>query len=479
MSRFTTDRITRRGASRGTVPAADRSGLAARTAGLAHTAGLGHASAASVVTGHATAAPVTAAHVATAHATAVPVATGYVTAPRARTARRGAFARSVVVALAAAAIGGCSLIPGTTGSLMREESSMPLPVTEGADTVPANVKLKPITAELIIDQHQAKESRFRSGNAGGQTATRGARGNADKSIPGFDYEDYKLGPGDIINVIVWDHPEITIPAGSYRSAEQSGTLVAEDGTIFFPFAGVVKVAGMTTREVRQVLAKRMANVIENVQLDVRIVSFRSKRVYLVGEVAKPGLQPIDDIRMTLVEAVNRAGGITEEADHGNVLLTRKGQTWRVDLQALYEEGDVSQNVLLQPGDIINVPDRQLNKVFVLGEVRNPGSFVMNKRRTTLAEALSDAGFVNQTTSDPAWVYVMRSDNGTSELFHLNARSPDALLLAERFALLPRDVVYVDVAAVARWNRVVSNILPTSQMLQLTSETRYPLFGGRQ
>ena len=431
MSRFTTDRTARRGAARGFMPGTD----------LAHMAGI--------------------AHIAD------------------RTPRSPTLIRTALVALAAAAIGGCTLIPGTSGSLMREESSVPLPVTEGAETVPANVKLQPITAQLIIDQHQAEETRFRRGNAGGQTATRGARGKGDKSIPGFDYEDYKLGPGDIINVIVWDHPEITIPAGSYRSAEQSGTLVAEDGTIFFPFAGVVKVAGLTTREVRKLLAKRMASVIENVQLDVRIVSFRSKRVYVVGEVSKPGLQPIDDIRMTLVEAVNRAGGITEEADHGNVLLTRKGQTWRVDLQALYEEGDVSQNVLLQPGDIINVPDRELNKVFVLGEVRNPGSFMMNKRRTTLAEALSDAGFVNQSTSDPAWVYVMRTDNGTSELFHLNARSPDALLLAERFPLLPRDVVYVDVAAVARWNRVVSNILPTSQMLQLTSETRYPLFGGRQ
>jgi polysaccharide export outer membrane protein len=383
--------------------------------------------------------------------------------------------RGVVIAAAAAAIGGCTLIPGTTGSAMREQSSVPLPVTEGEQAVPANVKVQPITAQLILDQHQAAESRFRRGNAGGQTATRAGA----KKLPGVDYQDYKLGAGDIINVIVWDHPEITIPAGSYRSAEQSGTLVAEDGTIFFPFAGVVKVAGMTTRQVRDVLAKRMSNVIENVQLDVRIVAFRSKRVYVVGEVGKPGLQPIDDIRMTLVEAINRAGSLTEEADHANVLLTRDGKTWRVDLQALYEEGDVSQNVLLQPGDIINVPDRQLNKVFVLGEVRNPGSFVMNKRRATLAEALSDAGFVNQTTSDPAWVYVMRTDSGSSELFHLNAQSPDALLLAERFPLLPRDVVYVDVAAVARWNRVVSNILPTSQMLQLTSETRYPLFGGRQ
>ena len=397
-----------------------------------------------------------------------------------RAARQVSALRGVVLVAAATALGGCTIIPGVSGSFMRDQSRVELPVTQGDEQVPANVNITPITAELIIEQFKASQAagdgRFRLGNAGGQTATRGDNTAPD---PGLNHADYRLGPGDIINVIVWDHPEITIPAGSYRSAEQSGTLVADDGTIFFPYAGVFKVAGMTPREVRDVLAKRLAKVIENVQLDVRIVAFRSKRVYVVGEVGKPGLQPIDDIRMTLVEAINRAGSLTEEADHANVLLTRDGKTWRVDLQALYEEGDVSQNVLLQPGDIINVPDRQLNKVFVLGEVRNPGSFVMNKRRATLAEALSDAGFVNQTTSDPAWVYVMRTDNGSSELFHLNARSPDALLLAERFPLLPRDVVYVDVAAVARWNRVVSNILPTSQMLQLTSETRYPLFGGRQ
>lgn len=387
--------------------------------------------------------------------------------------------RGLVLVSAATALGGCTLIPGVSGSFMRDESRVELPVTQGDERVPATVNITPITAELIIEQFKAsqasEESRFRQGNAGGQTAIRG--NNAPD--PGLNHQDYRLGPGDIINVIVWDHPEITIPAGSYRSAEQSGTLVADDGTIFFPYAGVVKVAGMTPREVREVLAKRLSKVIENVQLDVRVVAFRSKRVYVVGEVGRPGLQAIDDIRMTLVEAINRAGSITEHADHGNVLLTRDGITYRVDLQALYEEGDTTQNVLLQPGDIVNVPDRSRNKVFVLGEVQRPGSQVMNKRRTTLAEALADAGFVNQVTSDPAWVYVMRSDNGTSELFHLNARSPDALLLAESFPLLPRDVVYVDVAPVARWNRVVSNVLPTSQMLNFTSETRYPLFGGRQ
>ena len=389
------------------------------------------------------------------------------------------FVRTGLIAGLAGALSACTVIPGTSAWDMRTTSSVPLPIvddeTRQSEPVPDSVTITPITADLIIAQIRNAEPGFRSTQSGGRTAVRPA------TVPDFGlaHQDYELGPGDIINVIVWDHPEITIPAGSYRSAEQSGTLVADDGTIFFPYAGTLNVAGKTPRQVREILAQRLSKVIENVQLDVRVVAFRSKRVYVVGEVREPGLQPINDIKMTLVEAINRAGGITIEADHGNVLLTRGGQTWRVDLQALYEDGDVSQNVELQPGDIVNVPDRQLNKIFVLGEVREPGSFVMNKRRTTLAEALSEAGFVNQITSDPSWIYVMRSDNGTSELFHLNASSPDSLLLAEGFPLRPRDIVYVDVAAVARWNRVVSNILPTSQMLNLLGETRYPLFNGRQ
>ncbi len=400
--------------------------------------------------------------------------------------RRGVVARKQLVRAGLvlgliSMLSACALVPGTSGWDMRSGSSVALPVAgpdKGAaetEQVPANVTVTPITAELIIAQVRDAESTFRSTQAGGRTAAR------QPTVPDFGlmHQDYEIGPGDIINVTVWDHPEITIPAGSYRSAEASGTLVADDGTIFFPFAGTVKVGGKTTRQVRDILSQRLSKVIENVQLDVRVISFRSKRVYVVGEVKQPGLQAINDIQMTMLEAINRAGGITEEADHGNVLLTRAGETWRVDLQALYEDGEVSQNVSLLPGDIVNVPDRQLNKVFVLGEVKSPGSFVMNKRRITLAEALSEAGYVNQITADASWIYVMRSDTGSSELFHLNAGTADALLLAERFPLRPRDIVYVDVAAIARWNRVVSNILPTSQMLNQLGDTRYPLFSARQ
>lgn len=377
--------------------------------------------------------------------------------------------------LAVLTLSGCAnLSPGNLSFAAREQSDVQVPVQKGGDVVPENVKVKQITAELIIDMFKAARPLRAAGSTASDTPAQPSQVD-----PASRTLDYRLGPGDIISIIVWDHPELTTPAGTFRTAEQAGTVVAEDGTMFYPYVGVIKVAGKTMREVRDMLAAKLTKYIEKVQIDVRMAQFRSKRVYVVGEVAKPGTQDITDIPMNVIEAVNRAGGFTAEADYSRVLLTRRGTTYRVDIQAMYEEGATEQNALLEPGDIVNVSDRSYNKIFVLGEVIKPGSMVMHKKRSTLAEALGDAGYINQEKASPRWIYVMRSDSDTPELFHLDGRSPDAMLLADRFPLQPRDIVYVDTSDLVRWNRVISNMLPTSQMLNLTSGVRYPLFGGRQ
>ena len=371
---------------------------------------------------------------------------------------------------------GCAVVPGDRAYSMREESAVKLPVKQqgAAEPVPENVKIKQITAELIIEQFQSA----RPPNA--SLTPSGLAADSKKPVSNVPPQvDYRVGPGDILSIIVWDHPELTTPAGQYRAADQAGTVVAEDGTIYYPYVGALQVSGKTTRQIRDLLINRLSKYIEKVQLDVRMAAFRSKRVYVVGEVVKPGQQDVTDIPMTVLEAVNRAGGFTQEADHSNVLLTRKSTTYRVDIQAMYEKGATEQNTLLEPGDILNVSDRSFNKVFILGEVTKPGSLVMTRKRSTLAEALSDAGYISQDRSNPKWIYVMRGDSDIPELFHLDGSSPDAMLLADKFPLHPRDIIYVDAADVVRWNRVISNILPTSQMLYQTSNARYPLFGGRQ
>ncbi|WP_198939538.1 polysaccharide export protein [Motiliproteus sp. MSK22-1] len=360
---------------------------------------------------------------------------------------------------------GCSIAPGMQAFGLKQQSRVTVPAASQDESPPEHIKIKPIDAQLIIELDK-KQQLARSRN---QSATQ------NQLL--IDNYVYRLGPADIISIIVWDHPELTIPAGAERSAEQAGNMIANDGTIFFPYAGVVKVAGKTLTETRALLTKKLSKYIEDVKLDVRVAAFNSQRVYMVGEVNEPSVKKITDIPPTIIEMVNRAGGFTSEADRRNITLTRGGKTYRIDLLALYENGDSSQNILLEPGDVVNVWDRDLNKVFVLGEVNGPGSFKMNKRRKSLAEALAEAGGVNQNTSDPSQIFVVRGSADQPGIFHLDASTPDALILADRFPLEPRDVIYVDTAQVVRWNRVIENVSGTVETLNSASNTNFPLFNG--
>ena len=132
---------------------------------------------------------------------------------------------------------------------------------------------------------------------------------------------------------------------------------------------------------------------------------------------------------------------------------------------------VSKNWLLQDGDVLNIPERRFNKVFVLGEVGRPQSLLLPYGSYSLAEALTDAGGLNPVTSNAGQVYVIRDgDNGKPQVWHMNATRPDALVLADAFMLQPRDVVYVDPAGITRWSRVINQILPSAQFLRQSSTT---------
>lgn len=275
---------------------------------------------------------------------------------------------------------------------------------------------------------------------------------------------YRVAPYDVLSVIVYDHPELTIPAGEFRSPEAAGNMVAADGTIFFPHVGVVRVAGLTLPQIRELLTQRLSPVLERPQLDVRVAGFRGQKVQVTGEVATPSTIPITDVPLRVQDAISQVKGFTAEADLRNLVLTRGGKTYTLDLQALQEEGDISQNWLLQDGDILHVPDRSRNKVFVLGEVRRPSSRVMVKGRMTLAEAIGDSEGFDPVTSNPSKIYVIRGSFDRPSIFKLNAGSPDALLLATQFQLQPRDVVFVSAHDLTRWNRIISQIEPTVRLL---------------
>jgi len=161
----------------------------------------------------------------------------------------------------------------------------------------------------------------------------------------------------------------------------------------------------------------------------------------------------------------------------------------LDLFSLYERGNAALNVLLKSGDVLNIPDNQLNKVFVLGEVTNPSTLFVRNGKLTLAEAISDTqGF--GSAANPGQVYVIRGSRDSQlptlndeqhamalvdrfeqpavlKIYHLDATSPGALLLADQFRLQARDVVYVSPTELSRFARVFNDV---GRIINTTAQT---------
>lgn len=287
---------------------------------------------------------------------------------------------------------------------------------------------------------------------------------------------YKIGPADVLSIIVWDHPELVMPNITYTIGSTSGNLptaaglstqslpgyiVSQDGYIQFPYVGTLKVVGLTEVEANRRLTAELDKYLKNPQITLRVIGYRSQKVFIDGEVRAAGLQSITDMPMTLPQALNEAGGITSTGDPTRISLSRGGKTYTVDIPQLVANGVNPNDIGLLDNDIIRVPQLLDNRVYVMGEVtRQQAISFRSDGRLSLSEALGDAGGINPASADPDGIYVIRplSAGAVPLVYRLKSRSPTALGLAQNFQLQAGDLVYVEAAGVVRWNRLVSQLI---------------------
>lgn len=360
--------------------------------------------------------------------------------------------RGIATALALCALtSACTLAPG-----MRMISPPSLPETsddKGDPVSTVNIPITPIDLSLIRS--------MRAAQANNTTADPLSKLYVAKA------PKYLLGPGDVLQITVWDHPELVAalgqpPAQNRTSDAAPGFVVDEDGNVQFPYVNrPIKATGRTADQVQRDIYTELSKVFVKPQVTVRVASFRAAQVYIDGDVRLPGSQTINDIPMTLPEAIGRAGGFNATADQSRVELIRDGVTYGINMNQLTGKGKTPSNIVLQTGDILRVVSRDENGVYVMGEVNKPATVIPTKNgRLTLSDAISQAGSVNAETADPKELYVIRNGKTDKpEVYKLDARSPVSMLLANNFELQPHDVVYIDNNGLVRFSRVLNLLLP--------------------
>ena len=270
--------------------------------------------------------------------------------------------------------------------------------------------------------------------------------------------EYLIGPQDELELTLWS---TTVPA-PYK------TIVRNDGTISFSFLDDIKVAGLTARQVDQLITEQLGRYMKQVRLDVSVITYASKSALLFGQInilqtgkSGPGKYPLTG-KSTLLDLIVAAGGATKDADLKNVELISHGKRYVINLYEAMLKGDMRQNVVVDNGDMITVPElyNLAERVYVFGEVNNVGIYSYKEAYDLLAALGLAKGFTGTAVKQD--VKIIRGYGQDEPPLVLTANL-DALLkqgdISQNLKLVNGDVVYVPRTVVGDLNEFIRNTTP--------------------
>ncbi|MCF8037809.1 MAG: polysaccharide export protein [Desulfohalobiaceae bacterium] len=307
--------------------------------------------------------------------------------------------------------------------------------------------------EELPAEEQARVEKIIENREGTATASALPEGfEQAQSIPARDYvksrhisretgpEEYLVGPEDVLKIDVFEEKDLS----------REAVKVTSEGLIHFPLIGRVKVAGLNSSEIEDLLAARLAHeqYLVDPHLSVSVREYLSKEVLVLGAVQSPGRYYLKGVE-TLLDLVSRAGGVDFSKGGHRVTIIREEAVSQdqgrkiavnINLRRLLDGFDQYANLKLQAGDVIFVPKAE--KIYVMGQVQQPGDYVLTDKRITLVEAISMAGGFTRIAA-PNRTKIIRVQNGQKTVIQVRVDDlTQDKATAQSLTLKPNDIIIV-------------------------------------
>ena len=315
-----------------------------------------------------------------------------------------------------------------------------------------NIKIK------IIDINELDYSEINNENSNYSDVQRDDTFFAKEFYDLYDYVyQYQIGPGDEIVINLTETDDID---GSY--------LVDPFGMIDLPYVGKINVKDFTSTEVQNQLLNMLKEYYKNPDLQLDIVSFSSSKVYVTGTVRNQLVIDMDDKPLRVLDALIRANVNTTGNDNlssTSGIIRRDNRVYEIDLMNAIKGTDSKENFYLKKDDVIFI-DRNPNSILVFGEVDKPGSYFAYGGYS-LTQLISDSG-LSKLTADAKNIFVLREsfdEDLLINVYKMNIKNPINLITGRKFKLQKRDIVYIPPTELVKWNRVISLLLPQTNLFK--------------
>ena len=285
-----------------------------------------------------------------------------------------------------------------------------------------------------------------------------------------------LRPGDMVKIRIAE----SRAGGLFAPLANGGTSfdnvrIDDKGMVSIPYAGRIKFEGLSVNAAEDEVKKQLEGKAFDAQVYIEVNSTRATSVLVSGFVKAPGRFPMLSANLTLIDAINLAGGAKKEPHLVDAVIKRDGKVVRIPLQTIFE----GKNIELQPGDEVILED--MKRVFnVLGEMTRTGQIDFPSLNPSLLDVIAQSGGLNSARSSSTGVFVFRLAKVTDfsksrdknetrpTIFKFDMSKPEMMFIAQQFPIQSNDTIYVTTAPVVEWMQSLSALAATMSIMRNTN-----------